>query len=173
LTLNVERVTRTVYRVRNDTGQPAKVVVRHPRAPNTRLHSPPQGTQENAGASSALIPVTVGAHASAELAVDERATTGTSVDWMAPAADIAVKQYLADGKSDPAVVDKLKAAWALRGDIAKLNDQRSSLRMKAYDLGDTNTVAKAAYERQMKELDGKIADLTTKFEKALGEVRLK
>jgi hypothetical protein len=173
LTLNVERATRTVYRVRNDTGQPAKVVVRHPRAPNTRLHSPPQGTQENAGASSALIPVTVGAHAGAELAVDERATTSTPVDWMAPAADTAVKQYLADGKSDPAVVDKLKAAWAIRGEIAKLNDQRSSLRMKAYDLGDANTAAKAAYERQLKELDSKIADLTTKFEKALGEIRLK
>jgi hypothetical protein len=172
-TVKFEHMTRTVYRMRNDLDQAAKVIVKHARTPNTRLNGPPEGTQENAAANVALMPLTIGAHASTELTVDEREPLGAAVDWLTPAADGTVKAYLADAKSDGSTVAKLTAAWGIRGEIAKLADERSSLRMKAYDLPGSNTAAKAAFERQIKVLDTKIAELTATFEKAMREVTMK
>ena len=172
-TLRFEHRTRTFYRMRNDTDLAVKVIVKHPRAANTRLHAPPEGTEDSALTHAALMPLTAGAHASAELVVDERAPLDAPIDWLAPAADTAVKTYLADPRSDAATVAKLAAAWAIRGDIAKLSDERRSLRMKAYDLGGANVAAKASYERQIKDLDGKITELTAKFEAALGAISMR
>ena len=101
---------------------------------------------------------------------------GGAVDWLVPAADAAVKAYLADPRSDRDSVRKLSAVWAQRPDIIKLIDERNGLRQKSYDLAQapgsrSETSAKvAAYERQIADLEGKITALTAHFNLAMGEI---
>ena len=77
---------------------------------------------------------------------------GGAVDWLVPAADAAVKAYLADPRSNRDSVRKLSAVWAQRPDIIKLIDERNGLRQKSYDLAQapgsrSETSAKVAAYR--------------------------
>jgi uncharacterized protein DUF4139 len=128
--LTIERDVRfrTTYRVKNGGDKAARLHVKHVRRADTRLHQPPKGTEDNVGTGSALVPVDVAAHGSAELTVDERAGRPRRVDWLSEQANEAVVAYLADPRSDQKAVATLRNAWALRPALVKLADEERSLR---------------------------------------------
>jgi hypothetical protein len=127
--IEIERdwVTHTKYTVKNGGDALAKVLVKHPRVWNTRLHEPPKGTEDNTGTGTALVPVEVPAHESKVLDVDERRVQRRQVDWLDPLADEAVKAYLADRRADQVVVPQLRAAWEARGKLRATLDDRDKL----------------------------------------------
>jgi hypothetical protein len=138
--LFIERdlVLKTFYDVENGGQTQAKLLVKHPRRSDARLFQPPQGTEDNVGTGSALVPVVVPAHAKQELVVDERAAETQYADWFGAAADNAVKLYLADRRADPKVVQQLTALWPLRSEIVTRQDQRNKVQN---ELGMLNSEA--------------------------------
>jgi hypothetical protein len=179
LDVDRERANVTTYRVRNASDEPKKIVIRHKRAEHTRLHRMPEGTQENVATGTALVPVSVAAQATAELVVDERSAAASGIDWLSPAADLTVKAFLADPRSDAAVVQKLAAAWQLRADLLKKQEDKSNAQLQYYDLTRENVMHPtpesaarvAAVTHKVAELEKKIAALGAQFEKAIGEIR--
>ena len=139
-TLQIARdaVTLTKYRVRNGADHVAKLLVKHPRVGGARLVKPPEGTEDNVGAGSALVPVQLAANATATLTVDERQQTVRGVDWLDPLADDAVQAYLAGGaanaKVDPDIAKALRAAWAIRQVLVTASDERVKLASEENDL---------------------------------------
>src|SRR5262249_39238410 len=65
-----DSVTLTKYKVRNGGVRVAKLLVKHPRNGNARLVKPPEGTEDNVGTGSALVPFQVDPNATATLSVD-------------------------------------------------------------------------------------------------------
>ncbi|HEX8795703.1 MAG TPA: DUF4139 domain-containing protein [Polyangiaceae bacterium] len=122
-----DSVMKTIYAIENGSALAAKVLVKHPRQNGTKLHDPPPGTDDNVGTGSALVPTEVQAHAKHELVVDERAAWKEYTDWFSPAADNAVKAFLANPKSDQDAVAKLTALWPLRAQIVSKIDERNKI----------------------------------------------
>ena len=127
--IEIERdwVTHTKYAIRNGSDELAKTLVKHPRLHNTRLHNPPKDTEDNLGTGSALVPLSVPAHGTAVLDVDERRTYRQRVDWLSQLADDAVKEYLKDPRAEAAVVRQLQQAWDVRGKLRPAVDERDKL----------------------------------------------
>jgi hypothetical protein len=69
----------------------------------------------------------VGPFGSAELVVDERTGFQQPIDWLQDLADIAVKGYLADPRSDQGIVGALSRAWVTRDELKKLTDEHVHL----------------------------------------------
>lgn len=128
-TIMIERdaVTRTKYRVRNGGDKNAKILLKHARTYQTRLHEPPKGTEDNVGTGSALVPAEAAPHATAELVVDERQAVARSVDWLSQLADDAVKAYLADKRADAGVAAQLSKAWVVRETLVRAVEERQKL----------------------------------------------
>jgi hypothetical protein len=137
LTIERDRVTQTKYRVRHGGDTQARLLVKHPRIVGARLFAPPQGTEDNVGTGSALVPASVPPHATVELWVDERTTGQEVADWFSIIAENAVKAFVADTKSDREVVRKLSSAWGLRNDIVKKREQRSRLEQQTSRLAQS------------------------------------
>jgi hypothetical protein len=137
-TLQIARdsVTLTKYKARNGAPRAAKLLVKHARVGGARLVKPPEGTEDNVGTGSALLPMKVAANATETLAVDERQQTVRNVDWLDPLADDAVRAYLggANGKVDPDVAKVLKAAWAVRQALVDASNERIKLAGQENDL---------------------------------------
>lgn len=127
LEINRDWVTHTKYTVKNGGDADAKALIKHARQWGTRLNNAPKGTEDNTGTGSALVPLSVGKHASAVLDVDERKETRRQIDWLDPLADDAVKAYLADPRADQAVVAQLRQAWEARGKLRTSLDERDKL----------------------------------------------
>lgn len=127
--LFIERdyATKTTYRVRNGGDEEAKLLVRHPRAYQSRLHDPPQGTEDNVGTGMALVPVVAKPRATVQLVVDERRAMPRAIDWLSPLADEAVRAYGQDAKADREVVAKLQAAWTIREVLVRAMQERTAL----------------------------------------------
>lgn len=134
LWLEHDSVMKTIYAIENGSDLAAKVLVKHPRQNGTKLHDPPPGTEDNVGTGSALVPTQVQPHAKHELVVDERAAWKEYTDWFSPAADNAVKSFLADPKSDHDAVQKLTALWPLRAQIVSKNDERAKIQSELAQL---------------------------------------
>jgi hypothetical protein len=134
LWLEHDSVMKTIYAIENGGALAAKVLVKHPRQNGTKLHDPPPGTEDNVGTGSALVPTEVQPHAKHELVVDERAAWKEYTDWFSPAADNAVKAFLADPKSDRDAVQKLTALWPLRSQIVSKNDERAKIQSELSQL---------------------------------------
>ncbi len=134
LWLEHDSVMKTIYAIENGSELPAKVLVKHPRQNGTKLHDPPPGTEDNTGTGSALVPAEVKPHAKHEVTVDERAAWKEFTDWFSPAADNAVKAFLANPKSDQDAVQKLTALWPLRGQIVSKNDERAKIQSELSQL---------------------------------------
>jgi len=127
LTIARDAVWLTRYRLRNGGEHATKVLLKHPRVPGARLDKPPQGTEDNVGTGSALIPGVVAARASLEVVVDERQESTRLVDWLDPLADDAVQSYLADRRAEPGVATALRQAWVLRHTLVEANEQRQKM----------------------------------------------
>jgi hypothetical protein len=137
LTIERDTVVQTKYRIRNGGDKAAKILVKHPRMGGARLNAPPEGTEDNVGTGSALVPGRVAPNATAELVVDERAPVRRTVDWFQPVAENAVKAFLADTKSDSDVVKKLGAAWTTRGEIVKIMAEHAKLQQESDTLSQS------------------------------------
>ncbi len=202
LTIERDAVQQTKYRLRNGGAEAAKILVKHARRNGTRLFQPPTGTEDNVGSGSALVPATVAPRATGELVVDERATLRRVEDWFSPVADSAVKGYLADAKSDASTVAKLRAAWALRGEIVAKTDARQKVGAEQSNLAaqteetrrnlraiEKNRAADALrakltarlgemaarldeLTKQGVELDAKLAELRVRFKEGIREIKL-
>ena len=134
--LYVERdsVTKTIYTVKSGVKDSAKVLVKHRRQPDARLHEPPAGTEDNVGTGAALVPIVVSGYAKSELVVDERRSYNQSVDWLSPLADEAVSAFVGASGSSATVVAKLSAAWKLRGRWKRASDEYSKLNSEQREL---------------------------------------
>jgi hypothetical protein len=202
LTIERDAVQQTKYRLRNGGDQVAKVLVKHPRMNGTRLFQPPKDTEDNVGTGSALVPTTVGAKATGELVVDERATMRRTQDWFSPIADNAVKAYFNDPKADRAVVAKLRAAWAIRNEVVTKTEARQKVAIEQQNLSnqteetrrnlraiEKNKAAEALrakltarlgemasrldeLTKQTVELDAKLAELRVQFKEVLREINV-
>jgi hypothetical protein len=202
LIIERDAVTQTTYRLRNGLDLPAKTLVKHPRASGTKLFQPPKGTEDNVGTGSALIPAMVAPHATANLVVDERATNRRNEDWFTPIADEAVKAFMKDGRSNRDTVQKLSIAWQVRADILTKADARSKLAQEQSDLQEqtqetrqnliaieknkqadalrtklTQRLAASAtrldeIQKQVVELDAKLAELRVQFREAIRDVKV-
>jgi hypothetical protein len=175
LTIERDQVLKTYYRLRSGIDRQAKVLVKHPRAPGMRLFDPPSGTEDNLGTGNALVPISVAAHSTAELKVEEVHSFQIATDWLAPEADEAVKSYLDDRRADPKLCEGLRQAWAIRLTLLKAAEEQSrrtaereilengaeqtreSLKTIEHNRGNVSDLLKKLSERLI-ELDRKIAD---------------
>jgi hypothetical protein len=200
LTVERDRVTQTKYRVRNGAELPAKLLVKHPRIGGARLFNPPPGTEDNVGTGSALVPVSIAPHATADLVVDERATERQATDWFGPVADAAIKAYIADPRSDRALAQKLSAAWVTQAQIVTKSTEREKLAQESSTLSasteetrrnlraiEKNKTAEALRQkltarladaatklddlnRKIVELDSKLSELGVQFKEAIRDI---
>ena len=168
LTIERDRVTRTIYKIKNGSDDKARVLVRHPRIHGARLYNPPKGTEDNTGTGSALIPVDVRPHGRTELTVDERQSTEQQVSWLSPLADTAVKAYLKDPRADQHIAKQLSDAWVLRNNLKKSVDERKKL------ADEQDELEKEARETRLSlrsiEKNKQAADLRLKLTRRLSDV---
>lgn len=140
ITIERDTVVKTTYRIRNGGEKAAKMLVKHPRMGGSKLYMPPEGTEDNVGTGSALIPAKIGPNATAELLVDERAPSRRVVDWFSPIAESALKAFSADPKSPTDLVKKLAAAWTTRNEIVAIMTEHAKLQ------GESNTLSQSTEE---------------------------
>jgi hypothetical protein len=201
LTIERDSVRKTKYHVKNGGDQTAKLLVRHPRLNGWRLHEPPQGTDDNVGTGSALVPMTIRAGATQDLVVDERNQVRRIEDWFTLLADAAVKNFLADKAQDNTVQSKLRAAWVIRNDIVSRLDARHGLateqnnlsqqqdetraNLKAIEKNKQADVLRAQLTKRLAEtsnrlddvgkkiveIDSKLAELRIQFKEALRDLK--
>ena len=117
--LQIERdsVVKTIYKIKNGTDGSIKLLVKHHRNMAAKLFDPPQGTDDNVGTGSALVPARVDAKSSSELTVDERQSVTQYEDWFSEYAERAIEGYIKNPKADPKTADKLREVLHLRKDI--------------------------------------------------------
>jgi hypothetical protein len=160
-----DQVHKTTYKVKSGFGDKAHLLVRHPRAPGTRLFQPPPGTEDNTGTGSALVPLDIGPYASASVTVDERSPNQQPADWMSPLAEIAVKAYLEDARSDPKVTAALRQAWVIRDKLRAFYDERDKLGAEQADIQKNMNETRASLK--VLEKNKKAADLVAKLTERL------
>jgi hypothetical protein len=199
LLVQVDRSLRTVYSVRNESDDAAKVLVKHRLGAGAKLFSPPAGTDERKG--TALVPATVGPHAMTELVVEERSGEPTIADWFSDPAGYAVRAYLDGPKSDRDAVHKLGAAWSTREAVVDKMRERDHLRQQSYDLkqeteeirrnlkaagGGSADALRAKLgnhlaqvlgqitddDKKIVALDAEIGDLSDRFKQAVRDIRI-
>ena len=173
LTIERDTVVKTTYRVRNGGDKAAKVLVKHARMGGSKLYSPPEGTEDNVGTGSALVPAKVGPNATVELLVDERAPVRRVVDWFSPVAENALKSFTADPKSPGDVVKKLAAAWVTRNEIVNIMSEHSKLQMESNTLSQSTDETRRnlraieknkTAEALRQKLTARLADAATKLD---------
>jgi hypothetical protein len=125
---------RTRYTVKSGNTRAAKLWIKHPRQSGSKLLNPPKDTEDNVGTASALVPIQIAPQATAAIVLDERQGQQTTVDWLSPLAEEAVKGYLDAPDSDKSSAAALKTAFDLRNEWKKLSDETSRLRTEQQDL---------------------------------------
>jgi hypothetical protein len=168
--LHIERdwVTRTLYKVDVGSDRPGKLLVRHPRLHGTRLHNPPPGTDDDAATSTALVPVTLRPNSKLELTVEERQSMQAPVDWLDDLADLAIREYLADGRAKPELGKALREAWTLRDKLRQNRDEQSHLTAEQEELERSSSETRLSLRAI--EKNAQADDLRAKLTKRLAEV---
>lgn len=167
LTVERDQTLKTTYRVRNGGDEAARVLIKHPRTQGMRLVEPPKGTDDRVGEGNALVPVQVAVHATAQVTVDERRPYPMAVDWMSPYAEEAVKAFLADPKADPKAVEPLRAAWALREELRKANEEHDHLSQQRAVIENAASQTRASLQSISRAKTG-VADLRKTLSSRLG-----
>jgi len=168
--LFIERdaVSKTIYRVKNGARERAKLLIRHPRLPGSRLHDPPKGTEDNTGTGNALMPMDIAGHGRGELVADERSSMEQQADWLSPLADDAVKGYLQHPRAEAAVVARLSAAWKVREVLGRAVDEQNKLAAEQQELESSANETRLSLRAI--EKNAQAADLRQKLTKRLGEL---
>jgi hypothetical protein len=160
-----DQVHKTVYKVKSGSAEPARLLVKHLRAPGTRLVNPPAGTEDNLGTGAALVPVSVAAYGTTELTVDERSPYQERADLLSDLADTAVRAYLADTRSDPKIVAALGPAWTVRDKLRALSDERAALATEQSALRESTEESRQSLKAL--EKNKKASDLVGKLTERL------
>ncbi|HEY3237624.1 MAG TPA: DUF4139 domain-containing protein [Polyangiaceae bacterium] len=163
-----DEVTRTTYKVDYGAEKRAKLLVRHPRLPGTRLYKPPQGTDDDAATSTAMVPVELRPHSKLELTVDERRATQQQVDWLNELADQAVRDYLSDARKNADIAKKLGDAWVMRDSLRKATDEQRKLQEEQRELERSGFETRQSLKAI--EKNAQAADLRAKLTKRLTEI---
>jgi predicted RNase H-like nuclease (RuvC/YqgF family) len=132
-----------------------------------RLYRPPAGTEDNTGASNALVPIVVRANGRAELIVDERAANQQHADWLSDLAEEAVTGFLKDDRADRTKQESVKLAWIIRQQWKRLDDEQSILSRERAELERTQQELRSNLEAIRK--NDQAADLRRKLTKKLDE----
>ena len=163
-----DQVFQTTYAIKNGSKELARMLVKHPRNPETRLHHPPEGTEDNPAQGHALVPLEVKAGGRSELLVDERRGFPQQTGWLSTLADEAVRAYLRDPRANTAAAQELSAAWKLREVWKKAADEQSALET------EENQLAKDARETRLSlkaiEKNNQATDLRVRLTARLGEI---
>jgi hypothetical protein len=172
LTLERDQALLTTYRLRNGGDTAARVLVRHARTHGMRLVKPPEGTDDQVGRGTALVPIRVDATASAELRVEERRAFQVAADPLSPEADEAVKGYLADARADAKIAGPLAKAWELRKALVEALREQEKLQ------GEREILANAAEEareglRSISRSTKGVEELRQRLAARLGELETK
>jgi hypothetical protein len=170
--LTVERDSRvqTTYRVRNGSDETTKLVVKHPRVHGSRLFQPPEGTDDQVGAGSALVPVSVASKQTATLVVDERSTVERWEDWFSDIAESAVKNYLANPSADKTMAPKLQAAWALRDEVKARRIAKRKIDVEMNDIARGMDQTRSSLRAIEKSKGKEVEELRAKLTKGLNEM---
>jgi hypothetical protein len=164
---------RTLYKIDSGNDKSMKLLVKHPRAPGTRLFKPPAGTEDNLGTASALVPIVLRPHGKAELTVEERRPFESLDKWFSETANSAVKQYLADPRADRKLAEALTLAWAIREQIMKtgestgtlMNEQRELERLSDQTRGNLRAIEKNAQAADLRsKLTRRLAEASSRLE---------
>lgn len=168
LWIEQDQVQRTIYKIDHGGDKPAKLLVKHPRNPGTRLFRPPPATEDNAGTLSALVPVELKPRSKTELTVDERRAVQLAVDWLSPLADDAVRAYMGDPRARVDVVAKLREAWAIREALRRSVDEQQKLAVEQQQLERASEETR--HSLRAIEKNTQAADLRAKLTRRLGEL---
>jgi hypothetical protein len=160
-----DQVHKTTYKVKNGGPDAAHLLVKHPRAAGSRLYQPPKGTEDNVGTGTALIPVDVTPYGNADLLVDERSPYQEQIDWLSDLAQIAVRAYLTDSRSDPKIAAALSSAFAVRDKVRAARDEEEKLRSEQSEL--ENTARETRLSLKALEKNKRAADLVGKLTERL------
>lgn len=169
LTLERDQVQLTTYRLRNGGDAAAKVVVRHPRAQGMRLVKPPEGTDDQVGKGTALVPTSVGGYATTELKVEERRAFQVGADPLSPEADEAVKGYLADARADAKVAGPLAKVWEIRKKLVEALREQEKLQGEREILSAASEEAREGLQSIARNTKG-VEELRAKLAGRLAEL---
>lgn len=167
--LYVERdsIQETTYTIKNGSGEAARVLLKHPRSPETTLEAPPPGTEDNIGSGFALIPATAAARGQGKLTVIERRPWTMEIDWLDPLADVAIKAYLESPKRDAKVAEKIGAVWVIRSKLRGLKDENDKLQSQQSEL--SNAMDEIRRNLRAIEKNTQAGDLRTKLTSRLAQ----
>ena len=127
LTLERDRLQRTVYRMQNGSAASVKLLLKHVHTPGARLSPPPLGTEESQGQDSALVPATVAANSRTELNVDEATPFRQGADWASAEAREAELAYVNHPRADAKVAAVLRQALGLQETLRALSNAQATL----------------------------------------------
>ncbi|MCB9586830.1 MAG: DUF4139 domain-containing protein [Polyangiaceae bacterium] len=127
-------VYETTYGVKNGGGEPAKLLIKHPRRGSSTLFEPPKGTEDNVD--HALVPLNVKPHSDGKLLVEERQPSQEWASWTSDLAREAIEAFL---KSPPKEIDaerveRLRKAWELRNKLKTSEDEQNKLSLERNEL---------------------------------------
>jgi hypothetical protein len=134
LTIERDQATLTEYKTQNGGAERARLLVRHPRVPSSKLWNPPKGTEELSGENAALIPVDVPAHGKASLMVEERSPIRREVDWSSPEARNAIRDFIKGGKASAAEQKALEDILKFAAQLSTLDDQERRMTREQHEL---------------------------------------
>jgi len=134
LFIEQDQTTLTTYKIQNGDQEPAKLLLRHPRTADARLHKPPVGTEDNVAERVAYVPAKVPKFGKAEVVVEERRAMQSAVPWESVEARRAVAAYLSSGKGTPAQRKALEQILTQADALAKVGDGETTLRREQAEL---------------------------------------
>lgn len=134
LVIEQDYASLTIYKVQNGEGDKVRLLVRHPRNPQAKLFQPPTGTEEDAGAGVALVPVQVPSFGKAELTVEERYPIQSSVSFHSLEGRAAIEDYLTRGKPTQAEQEALRKVLELSRALSSAADKEQKLRREQAEL---------------------------------------
>jgi hypothetical protein len=134
LTIERDQATVTAYHLQNGEKKGARVLVRHPRVPGSKLWEPPQGTEELAGENAALVPVDVPEFGKARLTVEERRPVRLTADFRSIEARNAIRGYLKSQSVQSSQRGALEGILKHAAQLATLDDQERRLTREQREL---------------------------------------
>ena len=153
------------------------MVLRHPRQHGMRLHAAPEGTEDQVGQQSALVPANLEPHGEAKVTVDERRAYQTHADWMSEWAKEALKAYVADPRAEPKLAASLKEVLRVRAQLletnealGKVNGERHIIATGANETRANLTALKRNSGRAVDDLRQKLAVRLASLDKRTAEL---
>lgn len=134
LLVEQDQATLTTYKIQNGDQEAAKLLLRHYRSSDARLHKPPAGTEDNLAEHVAYIPASVPKFGKAEVVVEERRAMQSAVAWESVEARQVIGAYLSSGKGTPQQRTTLQQILTQAEALAKVTDGENKLRREQEEL---------------------------------------